>query len=123
MWLTSACSDSDSILLDVRVRSRCWGRIQATPSTYWRYDPGAYGHYERLRTKCTRCEGVLRATGLFDVEDYVKEQQTYGGEDDVVAEEHLDPEHGIGIAGEDVAGGLDHGEQRGNENGEEDERE
>ena len=45
------------------------------------------------------------------------------GEDDVVAEQVFDPEAGVGLAGEDGGGGLDHGEQRGDRDGEEDERE
>jgi hypothetical protein len=60
---------------------------------------------------------------LFGVEDDVEEQEAGGGEDDVVAEEHFDPEGGVAVAGQDVARGLDHGEQSGNEDGKEDERE
>ena len=60
---------------------------------------------------------------LLGVEDDIEEEEAGGGEDDVVAEEHLDPEGGVAVAGEDGAGGLDHGEKSGNEDGEEDERE
>ncbi len=60
---------------------------------------------------------------LLGVEDDVEEKQAGGGEDDVVTEEHFDPEGGVAVAGEDVAGGLDHGEQSGNEDGKENQRE
>ena len=60
---------------------------------------------------------------LFGVENYVEEEQADGGEDDVVAEEELDPEDGVAVAGEDGASGEDHGQQGGHEDGEEDERE
>ncbi len=45
----------------------------------------------------------------FGVEDYVEEEPACGGEDDVVADEELDPEAGIAFAGEDAGGGEDHG--------------
>ena len=57
------------------------------------------------------------------MEDYVEEKQAHGSEDDVVAEEHFDPEGGVAFAGEDGGGGEDHGEQGGDEDGEENERE
>ena len=59
---------------------------------------------------------------LLGVEDDVEEEQAGGGEDDVVAEEHFDPEGGVAVAGEDGGDSLDHGQQRGNEDGKKDER-
>ena len=38
---------------------------------------------------------------LFRMEHHVEQQQAYGCEDDVVAGQHLDPEPGIALAGED----------------------
>ena len=60
---------------------------------------------------------------LLGVEDYVEEEEAYGGEYDVVAEEHFDPEGGVAFAGKDGGGSEDHGEQGGDEDGEEYERE
>ena len=57
------------------------------------------------------------------MEDYVEKQEAGGGKDDVVAEEELDPEIGIAVAGEDGGGGADHGQQSRNEDGEENEGE
>src|ERR1035441_6622569 len=57
------------------------------------------------------------------VKDNVEEQQADGGEDDVLADQQLDPERGVALASEDHGGGLDHRQQSRNEDGKEDQRE
>src|ERR1035441_3489830 len=57
------------------------------------------------------------------VKDDVEEQQADGGEDNVVAEEQLDPQRWVALAGEDRRGGLDHRQQSRNEDGKENQRE
>jgi len=58
------------------------------------------------------------------LQDGVKEKQAYGGEDDVVAGQHLDPhQSGVAVvASEHVLDGQNHGQQGGQKDGEEDQR-
>jgi len=62
----------------------------------------------RHRSRCRLLPSVYSTTGfrawlkgLFGVEDHIEQEQADGGEDDVVAEEELDPEGGVAVAGED----------------------
>ena len=52
---------------------------------------------------------IVKLMWLLRVKHHVEEQQASGGEDDVLAEEELDPQGGVAVAGEDGAGGQDHG--------------
>src|SRR5271157_5000360 len=52
---------------------------------------------------------------LLRMKDDVEQQQADGCEDDVVAEEQLDPQRGVAVSCEDVGGGPHHGQQGGNE--------
>ena len=59
------------------------------------------------------CSGLhRRVDALLRVEDYIEQQQTNGGENDVVADQQLDPERRIAFAGEDRSAGNHHRQQR-----------
>src|SRR5580658_3558858 len=63
-----------------------------------------------------------KSARLFCVENYIEQQQADGGEDDVIAEQKLDPERRVAVAGEDGACGEHHGQKRRHEDGKKNER-
>ena len=68
------------------------------------------------------CKVKDKSLRLFCVQHHIKQQQADGGEDDVVAQQQLDPERGIAVAGKNGAGGQHHGQQSRHEDGKQNQR-
>ena len=72
--------------------------------------------------KQKRLSGPLLGRLLLGVQDGLEQEQADGGENYVISEEHLDPEGWVGVSAEDGGDGQHHGQQRGHENGKQDQR-